>query len=275
MLSAFLLSYGNYNKEASMNSVVSSPIPELEPMKRYPSPLFYRGSLALLQRPKIAIVGTRRPNPYTRAVTLELAKKLSMNGMVVVSGAAVGVDRVAHEGAGAENTIAVLPCGIDIRYPASNASLIESIEEKGLTLSSFAPGFGAREWSFVVRNEIVVALGSALIVTEADTGSGSIRSVEYALQSGKPIYVLPHRLRESTATRQLLSEGKATAIDDIDAFVASISQRERQIVEDTPFIAFCRNVPTYEEAMAAFPGEIYEAELSGMIEVRNGRISVV
>jgi DNA processing protein len=203
-----------------------------------------------------------------------MTKKLSLSGMVVVSGVAAGVDRIAHEGAGPENTIAILPCGIDIRYPAGNSELIKSIEQRGLSISQFEVGFEAREWSFVIRNEIVVALGDVLIVTEADIGSGSMRSVEYALAMGKPIYVLPHRLNESTATRKLLSEGKATAIDDIDHFVALISQKGRNAIEDTPFLAYCRHNPIYDEAVVKFPSEIFEAELSGIIEVKNGRVSV-
>lgn len=258
-----------------MFATVSAVIPELESMKRYPEQLYYRGSLQLLNRPKISIVGTRRPNPYTRSMTFELSKKLSISGMTVVSGAAMGVDRIAHEGSGAANTVAVLPCGIDIAYPAANTQLIRSIETHGLSISPFDPGFAAREWSFVVRNEIVVALGSALIVAEADIGSGSMRSVEYALQMGKPIYVLPHRLRESMATHRLVAEGKAAVISDIDAFVAQISRVSHQAITDSPFIAFCRNAPAYEEVMAKFSGEIFEAELNGTVEVRNGRVYVV
>lgn len=250
-------------------------IPELSSMKHYPEKLYYRGSLDLLHRPKISIVGTRRPNPYTRAITMELAKKLSLSGMVVVSGAALGVDAIAHHGAGVENTIAVLPSGIDVRYPVANSDLIAQIECNGLTISSFEPGFLARDWSFVVRNEVVVALGDALIVAEADIGSGSMRSVEYALEMNKPIYVLPHRLRESAATRQLLREGKATSIDDIDIFVALVSQKGRNALDDTPFFAFCRNAPTYEEVLVKFPKNIFEAELNGIVEVRNGRIYII
>lgn len=258
-----------------MHNTIPFSISELSVMKRTPEKLYYRGNLELLNRPKISLVGTRRPNPYTRAMTYELSKKLAVSGTVIVSGAATGVDRIAHEGSGVENTIAILPSGIDIRYPSSNAGLIESIESKGLTISSFEPGFHAREWSFVVRNEIVVALGDALIVTEADIGSGSMRSVEYALTMNKRIYVLPHRLRESTATRQLLREGKAIAIDDIDSFVTHVSQKGRNAIQDTPFIAYCRNNPTYEETVGKFPGETFEAELNGTIEVRNGRVAVV
>lgn len=248
---------------------------ELELMQQYPKSLYYKGSLELLSRPKISIVGTRRPNPYTRAMTYDLSKKLSLSGMVIVSGAAAGVDTLAHQGAGFENTIAVLPSGIDIRYPKCNNELIGSIEKSGLTLSQFEPSFEARAWSFVVRNEIVVALGECLIVTEADMGSGSMRSVDYALEMGKQIYVLPHRIRESEGTHRLLSQGKATAIEDIDAFVADISKTAVNAISDTPFLAFCRTAPSYEEVMAKFPTEIFEAELSGRVDVRNGRVCVI
>lgn len=250
-------------------------VSELNSMRRYPDKLYYQGNLELLRRPKISIVGTRRPNPYTRAMTYELSQKLSLSGVIIVSGAAAGVDAIAHQGAGPENTIAVLPCGIDIRYPSANRELIASIEKSGLSISQFEPGFEARDWSFVVRNEIVVALGDVLVVAEADIGSGSMRSVEYALEMGKAIYVLPHRLRESTATRQLAAEGKACAIDDIDHFVASMSQKGKNSIDDTPFIAYCRTNPTYDETVSRFPNEIFEAELSGTIEVRNGRVCVL
>ncbi|MDP1784025.1 MAG: DNA-processing protein DprA [Sulfuricurvum sp.] len=258
-----------------MFNTIPYPIPELVLMKQYPKSLTYKGSLELLSRPKISIVGTRRPNPYTRAVTYELAKKLSHAGMVIVSGAAAGVDGLAHGGAGVDNTIAVLPSGINIRYPKANAGLIESIENSGLTISQFEPDFMAREWSFVVRNEIVVALGECLIVAEADMESGSMRSVEYALEMGKQIYVLPHRIRESEGTHHLLSRGEATAIENLDHFVASITKSVKNTINDTLFMAFCRTSPSYEEVMAKFPSEIFEAELGGLIDVRNGRVCVV
>jgi len=258
-----------------MSQIVPLRIKELESMTKYPESLYFKGSLELLSRPKISIVGTRRPNPYTRGVTLELSKKLSIAGIVIVSGAAAGVDALAHQGAGAANTIAVLPCGIDVRYPKANDALIESIEKNGLTLSQFEPSFTAREWSFVVRNEIVVALGEVLIVTEADMGSGSMRSVEYALEMGKQIYVLPHRIRESEGTHRLLAEGKAIAIEEIDGFVSMITKSAHNTINDNSFITYCRTMPTYEEVLARFPSDVFAAELNGMIEVRNGRVMVM
>ncbi|MFA6188858.1 MAG: DNA-processing protein DprA [Sulfuricurvum sp.] len=258
-----------------MLNMIPFSINELEFMSKYPTNLYYKGSLELLSHPKISIVGTRRPNPYTRSITHELAKKLSSAGIVIVSGAAAGVDTLAHQGAGAGNTIAVLPCGIDLRYPKANVQLIQSIETYGLTLSQFEPEFEARGWSFVVRNEIVVALGECLIVTEADIGSGSMRSVDYALEMGKQIYVLPQRIRESEGTHRLLAQGKAIAIENIDDFVAQISKTAVNAIMDTPFLAFCRTSPSYEEVMNKYPSEIFEAELSGRVDVRNGRVYVV
>jgi DNA processing protein len=258
-----------------MESIVPFSVPELTSLKHSPYALYFRGNAELLKRPKISIIGTRHPNQYTRSVTYELAKKLAQSGMVIVSGAAIGVDTIAHQGAGAQNTVAVLPCGIDIRYPVINRDLICSIEQRGLTISQFECGFKAREWSFVVRNEIVVALGDILIVTEADIGSGSMRSVEYALAMGKSIYVLPHRLHESAATRKLMAEGKANVIDDVDLFVERVSERGKQLIEDSPFIAYCRTNPIYDEIVIKFPSDVFEAELSGIIEVRNGRVYVV
>ncbi len=107
-------------------------LPFLEKMKKYPSSLFYKGSLTLLERPKVFIVGTRKPSAYTRQFTDMLAKALAKRGVCVVSGAAMGVDAIAHTGAGEGNTIAVVTNGVDIRYPAINKNLIEAIEKQGI-----------------------------------------------------------------------------------------------------------------------------------------------
>src|SRR5210317_1238408 len=207
-----------------MSQILTQYIPDLEGMKKYPSTLFYKGNLDLLQRPKVSIVGTRRPSNYTRQCTYTLANALAKRGVCVVSGAAMGVDTIAHAGAGEENTIAVVASGLDIRYPAVNQNLIESIENKGLVLSQFNDGFRATGWSFVVRNELVVSLGDSLIVTEADLNSGSLRSVEYALKMGKKIFVLPQRLDESLGTHQLLQSRQATTIHDIEAFASTFGE---------------------------------------------------
>jgi DNA processing protein len=253
-----------------MSQVIVECIPELDRMKKYPSKLFYEGNLALLKRPKVSIVGTRQPSNYTRQFTYVLSKALAKRGVCIVSGAAMGVDTIVHEGAGSENTIAVVANGLDIRYPVINQSLIESIEQEGLMLSQFNDGFRATGWSFVVRNELVVALGDILIVTEADLNSGSMRSVEYALKMDKEIWVLPHRLDESLGTNQLLLEGKAQIIHDIETFVSRFGQAVESNILKDDFFYFCQRSPTFDETVKKFGDKVYEAELEGVVTIHNG-----
>ncbi len=259
-------------QEVTMSESVIEQISELQSMKKYPAELFYKGNLDLLKRPKVSMVGTRRPSAYTKQFTYALASALAKRGVCVVSGAAMGVDGIAHRGAGEGNTIAVVANGLDIRYPAIHKEIIKNIEDKGLVISQFKDGFRATSWSFVVRNELVVALGDILIVTEADLNSGSMRSVEYALKMGKQIYVLPHRLTDSLGTQKLLDEHKAIAITNIDTFVSTFGEAVESTMEKDDFFYFCQSLPTFDEAVNRFGDRVYEAEMDSLITIHNGTV---
>jgi len=245
---------------------------ELEDMKKYPKELYALGDLSLLKRPKVSIVGTRRPSFYTQNMTKDLAGALAKRGVCLVSGAAMGVDALVHQGAGFSNTIAVVANSLDIRYPAVNRHMIEAIEKEGLVLSQFPVTTKAAPWSFVVRNELVVALGEVLIVTEADENSGSMHSVEFALKMGKEIYVIPQRLGESRGTNWLLKEGLAKPIYDMELFADSYGVAPQNSLEKDDFFYFCQTSPTLDEAVACYSDRVYEAELEGIIEIKNGLI---
>jgi len=247
-------------------------ISELNQMKAYPNELYCIGDTSLLTKRKISIVGTRRPNSYTKKFTHELSQKLSNKNICIVSGAAMGVDALAHNGATAANTIAVVANGLDIRYPSVNKNLICQIETEGLMLSQFPPKEEARAYSFVQRNEIVVALGEILIVTQADRKSGSLRSVEFAQKMGKKIYVLPHRLNESLGTQDLLANGLAEVIYDIDTYIESLGFFQEEVLADE-ILGYCKKYPTYDEAVSKFGGKIFEYELLGKIKVENGIVT--
>ena len=231
--------------------------------------IHYKGSLELLQKRRISIVGSRKPNAYAKQMTHEIASKLSKVGVCIVSGGAIGIDAIAHKAAGSANTIMVAATGLDIRYPAINRNLITSIEKNGLVLSQFEPGTPSRIYNFPLRNELTVALGELLLVTYAERNSGSMRSVEYAKKLGKEIFVLPHRLNESEATNDLLKEGIATPIYDIDDFVGLFGTLQP---ESDPVLLFCASHPTYEEAVRRFGSEIFAYELEGKIAVKDGKI---
>lgn len=251
---------------------VKEHIAELGSMKSYPSELFYSGNKELLKSKKISVVGSRKPSQYSKTQVHKLCSELSKRGVCIVSGGAMGIDAISHISAGSSNTIAVLPCGIDLKYPAVNKNLLSDIESNGLLLSQFDIGFKATPWSFVVRNEVVVALGGILVVAEAELDSGSMRSIEFALNMSKDIYVLPHRLGESSATSALLKEGKARAIYDIDKFVSDFCGDNILHNKADEFLEYCKSVPRYDEALSKYSEKVFEAELSGEIDIRNGRI---
>ena len=227
----------------------------------------------LLTKNKISIVGSRRPNSYTKKFTYALAQKLSNKGICIVSGVAMGVDALAHNGAGYNNTIAVVANGLNIRYPAVNTNLIKNIETQGLMLSQYKEDEKARPYTFVQRNEIVVALGDILIVTQANRNSGSLRSVEFAHKMGKRIYTLPHRLDESLGTQDLVKQGIANVIFDIDEFIETLGYKTSPSCEDE-ILEFCKKYPTYDEAVSLFGEKIFEYELLGKIRIDNGIIKV-
>lgn len=241
-------------------------------MKKEPAKVFYRGNKDLLQRPRVSIVGTRKPSQYTKQMTADLAHRLSSVGAVVVSGGAMGVDGQAHFGAGESNTIAVMPCGLDIRYPAIHREMFEKIEKRGLMLSLYPDGSKAASWTFVIRNEMVVALGDVLVVSEALRDSGSMRSVAYAKKMGKKIYTFSHRSGESDGTMDLVKNGEAEVIYDIDAFVSMYGQSK--IIEKDPFLEYCYSRPTYEEALKRDSEKLFSYELEGKIVVKDGFVTL-
>jgi len=248
-------------------------IKELENMKIYPNELFFLGNTELLQRRKISIVGSRKISQYSRTQIGLLSQLFAKHGFVIVSGAAMGTDTVAHLNAGASNTIGVAGTGLDKRYPALNKKLIENIETKGLMLSQFAPSTESFPSNFPKRNEVVVALGEILIVSECELKSGTMHSINFAKAMGKDIYVLPQRLGESQGTNHLLENGFAKPIYNIEKFVSEISGKK--IVKTTdPILEYFQTNPLYDEAITKYPNETFEYELSGKIVIENGIVTL-
>lgn len=236
--------------------------------------LSYKGNLELLQRRKVSIVGTRHPSQYSKEMTNKISSKFASKNIMIVSGGAIGVDAIAHKGATTSHTICVLPSGLENLYPAINHNLLSDIGSNGLLLSQFNDNFKATNWSFVMRNEIVVALGDILIVTGADLKSGSMTSVEFALKQKKEIFVLPHRIGESEGTNYLLKQNLAKAIYDIDNFVAEFCGYDVKD-ENDDFLKFCKQNPNYEDIIKFDSAKLFEYEILGKIKVENNRVIVL
>jgi DNA processing protein len=157
-----------------------------------PMCLFVRGALPN-PRPAVAMVGARRCTPYGREAAETIAAGLGAAGVTVVSGAAVGIDAAGHRGAlrAGGPTVAVLGSGIDVDYPPRNAGLIERIATAGAVVSEYPPGIEARPHRFPARNRLVAALAQGVIVVEGAPGSGSLITVEFALDLGRDVMAVP------------------------------------------------------------------------------------
>lgn len=242
--------------------------------------LYYSGNLGLLTTRKITILGTRNPNPYAQNFTQTIAKKLSQKGITIVSGGALGVDIIAHSNS-LPHTIMVSPASLDIIYPKSNAKVIQQIYTQGLVLSQFDPPYTPYTFSFLERNKLVVSLGECVIIPQADLRSGSMQSAHYALSVGKQIFVPPHHIGQSQGTQSLAKNGKAQVIWDIDAFVESLelpkcdSKENVKTQEKDEVLEFCKGNPLFDEAFLRFGAALFEYELEGKIQRKNGRVEVV
>jgi len=245
---------------------------EFKKLKKPPTDIFYEGNLELLSKPKVAIVGSRKILNYTRTLVHELASKLSRAGIVVVSGAALGVDAAAHRAA-VPNTIAVLPTSLDVIYPKTNKEIIEQMFNTSLVLSEYEKGTQINKYSFVERNRLVTALSDAVIIAQADENSGSMHSAHWALEQGKELFVLPHRLSESSGTNALLANGDAELINNIDRFVERYGIFSEE--SEDALIKWCSQNPDYEEAYRRFGEQLLEYELDGKIAIENAQVIVL
>jgi DNA processing protein len=156
-------------------------------------PLYLLGDPALLQRPQVAVVGSRRPTAAGQRIARDMAAQLATAGFVITSGLAQGIDAAAHEAAltVGGTTIAVCGAGLDICYPAANRHLFERIARDGLLVSEFPPGVPPRREHFPQRNRIISGLSRGVVVVEAAAGSGSLITAQRALDQGREVLAVP------------------------------------------------------------------------------------
>jgi len=145
--------------------------------------LWLAGSVAGLERPSVAVVGTRSATAYGRQLARTFARELGAAGCCIVSGLALGIDAAAHEGAldAQAPTVGVLGSGHARFFPGRNRELAQRIlAAGGAVLSPFAPECDAMPWQFLARNELVAALSDAVVVIEAPARSGALNTAQWA-----------------------------------------------------------------------------------------------
>ena len=186
----------------------------------YPPLLYIRGSLLPEDEWCLAVVGTRKATVYGRQAAEEIAADLARNKITIVSGLARGIDSIAHRSAlkAGGRTIAVFGCGLDVVYPAENASLAESVIENGALISEFPLGAEPRRENFPLRNRIMSGLSLGVLVVEAGDTSGAMITARLALEQNREVFAVPGSILSpaSRGTNNLIQEGAKLIRDYTD-----------------------------------------------------------
>jgi DNA processing protein len=176
-----------------------------------PPALFFVGRRELLNRPALAIVGSRHATPGGTQNARDFARALSDAGLTIVSGLALGIDGAAHEGglAGASSTVAVCATGLDRVYPARHRALAHDIAARGAMLSEHAPGTPPAKENFPRRNRLISGLARGVLVVEATLSSGSLITARCAGDQGRDVFAIPGSIHSpfSKGCHKLIREG--------------------------------------------------------------------
>ena len=229
-----LFYYLSSHEEIRLCTICDDEYPQLLKSIYDPPPLlFCRGTNFILPEKMLAIVGTRKPSRASVECTQTLVSELAEKNFCIVSGLAMGIDRVAHQAALANHipTIGVSACGIDLIYPAVNAELFHQIYREGQVVSEFPIGMSPKPFHFPRRNRIISGLSKAVLLIEAPEKSGALITARAALEQGREVLVVEwDKFTEETRGNQRLLDEGATPIrsgqDIMDQFKSSFSAAE-------------------------------------------------
>ena len=241
-------------------------------MKQYssmPAKLYVKGRLPDPKRRTVAVIGARMCSPYGRMQAFRYAKALSVAGVQIISGMALGIDSEGHKGAleGKMPTFAVLGSGVDVCYPKSNRKLYERILwENGGIISECPLGSGPVSWHFPARNRIISALSDAVLVVEAKENSGSLITAGFALEQGKMVYAIPGAVTDelSRGCHKLIYDGAGIAycpeimLEELGISMEKVTQNGEKnnlgLARDLNMVYSCLDLRLHCEKNRLFPG---------------------
>lgn len=167
-----------------------------------PLVIYAKGNLQLLHHPlNLSVVGTRTPSQYAFPAMNKVLRPLIQADFHIISGMAMGIDQCAHQLAikNSGQTIAVIGSGFQCLYPKNDLGLFKTIAENHLLISEYPPDRSARRYHFPERNRIISGLSEATLVIEARMKSGSLITVDQALEQGRDVYALPGPIGSKTS----------------------------------------------------------------------------
>lgn len=211
--------------------------------------LYAKGRVDLLSRPSLAVVGSRNATTQGIVNAEKFSEALSLAGLSIVSGMALGIDTAAHRGgllaiektASAGSTIAVIGTGADLVYPARNRSLAHQIAEVGCILSEYPLGMPAIASNFPRRNRIISGLARGVLVVEAALQSGSLITARMAAEQGRDMFAIPGSIHSplSKGCHQLIKQG------------AKLVESAQDILEELQYVSIATSTATNSTASAA------------------------
>ena len=190
-----------------------------------PPILYYKGKKEIFNKPSVAVIGARGCSNYGSLMAKELGRQLANMGIVVVSGMARGVDSICQSACleyGGES-IAVLGSGVEVCYPPENKALYDRLQVQGAVVSENLPFTKPTPGLFPLRNRIISGLADIVVVVQAREKSGTLITVDAALEQGKEIYAIPGRITDSVSQgcNRLIKQG-AGIIFSIEDFLEEI-----------------------------------------------------
>ncbi|ENH98252.1 DNA processing protein [Gracilibacillus halophilus YIM-C55.5] len=177
-----------------------------------PLVLYLLGHKQLLsQMPNISVIGTRYPSNQAETVMRYLLRPILLKNWTIISGMALGIDGLAHQLAieYQTSTIAVLGCGFSHIYPKKHQALFDQLKQHHLIISEYPPETPPKKYHFPERNRIISGLSFATVVVEAKRRSGSLITVDQALEQGREVYAVPGSVLHETSEgcHQLIQDG--------------------------------------------------------------------
>ncbi len=252
-----------------------------------PPPYIYvLGDTSLLNKPSIAVVGTRTPTEQGIKATRQIVSTLVESGFVIISGFASGIDSEAHRAAlsAGGKTVAVFGCGINKVYPARNTSLYKKIQNQGALISEFPLDSPPTKYNFPRRNRIISGLCEATVIIEAGKRSGALITANFALEQNRELFALPGPIdaEKSKGTNKLIELG-ATPITSPDVILKTLEKPVLEVITQEPtgtdtmedkILVLLKNEPLHIDTIAerlnepvqAISSLLFVMELNGLVK---------
>jgi len=206
--------------------------PLLRDIPSPPAALYVDGDPDILWQPQVAVIGSRNPTAGGKDNATDFAGELARQGMTITSGLAAGIDSIAHAAAldAGKTTVAVMGTGLDRVYPSSSRALAVRIRDKGVLVSEFPPGTGAKRSHFPSRNRIISGLSLGVLVIEAGLRSGTLITARMAGNQGRDVFALPGSIHNPMAKgcHRLIRDG-ARLVETVEEILQELAPMAGQL----------------------------------------------